>query len=384
MIAALMVFSATACRPDATADSAAPATIAPPAPTAAAQDGPYAVGARTIRFTDPRGKELVVEVWFPAVVEDGASPDPYPPTTLARAAVRDPSADLRGAPYPVIGFSHGFAGIRFQSVYLTEHLASHGFVVIAPDHARNTFLDLDESAVVDVLIERPGDVAEAVDEVFRQATGDGWAAGLVEDGPWIAAGHSFGSYTSLVLGGGQVDYTGVEAFCEQSWNLACSFAATRDADEVQARVDGTRTVDPRVTGVVPMSPCLWYAFGANGEGLAHAAPALMLAGDRDQVLEYREDARPTFDHHAGPAMLATFSRAGHYAFSDICAIAPIFTTECEEEAAGWVSIEAAQAASATLVTAWVREHLDQGIDGDAALLEQAAWSADGLVEIEAK
>jgi len=384
MIAMAASLSAIGCRPEAASDSASEPVETAPAPTAAAEDGPYAVGARTIRFTDPRGKDLVVEVWYPASVAEGAEADPYPPTTLSRAAVRDATTDLRGAPYPVVGFSHGFAGIRFQSVYLTEHLASHGMVVIAPDHARNTFLDLDESAVVEVLIERPGDVAEAVDEVFRQAAGDGWPAGLVEDGPWIAAGHSFGSYTSLVLGGALVDYTGVTAFCDESWNLACSFAATRDAEEVQARVDGTRTADPRVSGVVPMSPGLWYAFGANGEGLAQAAPALMLAGDRDQVLEYREDARPTFEHHGGPATLATFSRAGHYAFSDICAIAPIFTTECQEEEAGWVSIEAAQQASATLVTAWIREHLSLGVDGDAALLEQPAWDADGLVELETK
>jgi predicted dienelactone hydrolase len=32
--------------------------------------------------------------------------------------------------------------VRFQSYFLCEHLASHGFVVVAPDHIGNTTIDL--------------------------------------------------------------------------------------------------------------------------------------------------------------------------------------------------------------------------------------------------
>ena len=42
--------------------------------------GPYPVGVTTMRFVDARGKDLVAEVWYPAVVEDGDEPDPYEPT----------------------------------------------------------------------------------------------------------------------------------------------------------------------------------------------------------------------------------------------------------------------------------------------------------------
>ena len=34
----------------------------------------------------------------------------------------------------VIVFSHGYSGIRFQSVFFTEWMASHGYLVVAPDH----------------------------------------------------------------------------------------------------------------------------------------------------------------------------------------------------------------------------------------------------------
>ena len=46
---------------------------------------------------------------------------------------------MRGVPvapgrYPMVVFSHGYAGFRDQSTFLTARLASWGFVVAAPDH----------------------------------------------------------------------------------------------------------------------------------------------------------------------------------------------------------------------------------------------------------
>ena len=36
--------------------------------------------------------------------------------------------------YPVLIFSHGWTGVRTQNTYQAEELASHGYIVIAPDH----------------------------------------------------------------------------------------------------------------------------------------------------------------------------------------------------------------------------------------------------------
>ena len=54
-------------------------------------------------------------------------------------SVTYPSGGVRGvavAPgrYPLVVFSHGYAGFRDQSTFLTSFLASWGFVVAAPDH----------------------------------------------------------------------------------------------------------------------------------------------------------------------------------------------------------------------------------------------------------
>ena len=53
-----------------------------------------------------------------------------PPFT--QDAYRDVAASAKG-PFPLVLFSHGFAGIRLQSTFLTTHLAQWGFVVASPE-----------------------------------------------------------------------------------------------------------------------------------------------------------------------------------------------------------------------------------------------------------
>src|SRR5439155_25588765 len=93
--------------------------------------GPYAVGVTRRIFTressttgEPRVLNTVV--WYPAVA---GSEGPEPP--LGRVLAEP---DRSGAPYPVLVFSHGFRGGALDSGFLHTHLASHGFVVVAPYH----------------------------------------------------------------------------------------------------------------------------------------------------------------------------------------------------------------------------------------------------------
>src|SRR5689334_21669106 len=96
--------------------------------------GPYTPGVVTRDFVDARGKALRIEVWYPA--DDDGDPDPYEEIPFVGDAVR--RAQPAQGPFPLVSFSHGFGGIRYQSLFLTERLATHGFVVVAPDHPHNT------------------------------------------------------------------------------------------------------------------------------------------------------------------------------------------------------------------------------------------------------
>jgi len=188
--------------------------------------GVHPVGVVTFQSKDEaRARELPLEIWYPAVeAERGRDLDPRSQATyrpllatapLCQAAVRD--AEAAPGPHPVVAFSHGFAGHRCQSTFLCTHLASHGFLVVAPDHVGNTTMDVIAQAlemfqsgagmpgpaemmerIHDIAELRPGDVQHALDQVLSGAIETVPAA----DASRVAvSGHSFGGWTTLMTAG---------------------------------------------------------------------------------------------------------------------------------------------------------------------------------------
>lgn len=111
--------------------------------------GPFPVGVLTQNFHDSkRSRTLPTEIWFPATDEfknkdfDETTKDKYLMGDIpsSQNAVRD--ADIHEGVYPLIVFSHGHGAHRRLTSHLCTHLASHGYIVAAPDHLGNTYLDL--------------------------------------------------------------------------------------------------------------------------------------------------------------------------------------------------------------------------------------------------
>jgi dienelactone hydrolase len=108
-----------------------------------AERGPYDVVADEVEVN---GRP--VTVWIP-VIEGSGPPATYDLRLFLPEAERPKVADaessifiqqaltngeLAPGPHPVVLFSHGFAGYRHQSTFLTTHLASWGMVVASPQH----------------------------------------------------------------------------------------------------------------------------------------------------------------------------------------------------------------------------------------------------------
>lgn len=70
-------------------------------------------------------------IWYPSSGE----PAPYAYSDQLTGSVVLNGAPREGEKFPLVVFSHGFRGCKTQSVYLTEELERHGYVVAAPDHA---------------------------------------------------------------------------------------------------------------------------------------------------------------------------------------------------------------------------------------------------------
>ena len=189
---------------------ASPAASATEQPTAAATvdarladretaPGPYAVGVTTLQLVDtsrsteahgdvPQSNERVLptEVWYPAVA-DPAKPDG-----------RDAAVDASGGPFPLIVFAHGLTSSRLFSPDYTRHLASHGYVVAAPDFPL-TKIGTEGGFVLRDLPNQAGDVSFVIDSMLRFNDEDGNPLRGSIDGEHIGlTGHSLGAFTTLI------------------------------------------------------------------------------------------------------------------------------------------------------------------------------------------
>lgn len=259
--------------------------------------GPHPVGVRSIEVSQAgRGVTIPVEVWYPATAEvAGQDVDPdrrdlyelFPGMgTTAQDAVRDalPAPDT----FPLVVFSHGLAGHRRQSTFLTTHLASHGYVVAAPDHVGNTIGDLMlafatgdmaavESSSIQSALDRPGDVIATID-----AFGAG-VDGLAVDARQVGVcGHSFGGWTTLQV-------VGQEPRAVAAVGLAAGGGRVGGAEDIAADfldLDWDRPV-----------------------------PTLLIAAELDTILPLA-GMRDLFGRVPGVVALVVLERADHYHFCD--------------------------------------------------------------------
>ncbi|MCB1152579.1 dienelactone hydrolase family protein [bacterium] len=288
------------------------------------EHGPYEVGVRTIYLTDEsryyeddeRARVLPLEIWYPTDEDDGqinTAPDmvgdlPDWALTALELAYQDRFDDLwsletsawRDAEisedqpadgFPVILFSHGLTAIRFQNYTLCEHLASHGFVVVAPDHYGNAiftnfpggFKFFDALSFATSYIDRPKDVdfiRERLIDFDDDASSDWY--GKLNMEIFGVTGHSYGGMTSLQIG------------------------AYRDYAQA----------------IAPLTPG-WI--GPLPEDFR--TPTLLLQSDNDSILpgNMNTTIKEKFDESTMDfKVYIQLQNAGHYAPSDACALFPPF------------------------------------------------------------
>ena len=279
--------------------------------------GPHPVGVRTLVLVDPsrhdeytRGdRALLTEIWYPADERArGAAPTSFLEffgehrEAAARfvehfggqidevnrrfkvVAVRD--APLRKGVYPLLIFSHGNGGVRHQNATLMDHLASHGYIVAAPDHTGNAgvaalpggAVPYDREGRSRSAKDRPLDVSFLITRFLEESSRDsGWLGGAIDSRKIGVLGHSFGGFT-----------------------------ATRVAD-----------TDERVRAVLAMT----FAYGQGTP-----VPAMLMLGERDRTVKAAGNAliRTYYTACRGPKYLLSFPRGGHFTFTDMDRIAPDF------------------------------------------------------------
>ena len=239
--------------------------------------GPYTVGYRVteLDYASSEGtRTLRLAVWYPSSDTEGEAPR-YNGLLESEGALLD-AALASGGPFPVHVYSHGHQGYAEASGFFMEHLASHGFVVAAPDHTGNTTFDGADRAT-EIYYLRSEDLGATLD-ALAAAQGDlGFLAGKVDTTSGVtASGHSFGGYTLHNLAGATFDAAVIAACLDGS--DTSSFCSTMD--DAKAATFAAGLADPRFEAFVSMAPGDFRLFGAEGMGTIDR-PILHMTGDLD-------------------------------------------------------------------------------------------------------
>ena len=260
--------------------------------------GPFGVGETTLMLPTDGAP---VEVWYPATKESVAGKpeatydiaDWLPPGLKklipAGYSVSYPSGGVTGVPvapgrYPLVVFSHGYAGFRDQSTFLTARLASWGFVVAAPDHYSR---DLTE-----VLGGPTAATAKTTDVQDLKAT-----IALMKDKSGSEAS-PFSHHVDL----GRIGAVGHSAG--------------------GAAVEALAATDPQVTTFVGLAGATVGAFGATTSGpdsMVPHQPGLLMSGTSDKVVSDTSMISAYARLHS-PKRLILVRNAGHLVFADLCEV----------------------------------------------------------------
>lgn len=324
--------------------------------------GPFAVGSThtTITRADA-GRVLPVELWFPATEAARAEAvagfpveafeleprrtqlagwiQQAPAVCIPRLAhsARDATPTDAGS-FPLIVLSHCTGCFRFSLHTLAERLASHGFVVAAPDHVDNTRFDNTENVTDAFLAVRAADLASVLDALLDAQSSETPASlrGRLDATRVGVMGHSYGAVTAGKL----VEFD----------------ARPRAGFLIAAPVD---------------SPFL-----NHGSTPQVHRPLSWLLALEDNSISYlgNQFIRDNFVQTPRPAWLLEVENAGHWSFSDIAGLGGDYLPGCgtglrdpDGGAFTYLDNDVARAIAARAVTAWAKTVLLDDADAGATL-----------------
>lgn len=254
-------------------------------------------------------RTLTVDIWYPARVKRGAAPvtysaslygePPKPPArfTIRGMAVRDAAPDGRGLPLVIV--SHGYSNSPPVMTWLTENLASKGYVVAAIYHRDpDPYVAAAPKRAVPNYT-RPVDIAFVADRLRHQL------GTLIDPARVALVGYSQGGYGVLAAGGARLDPDGPNM--DQVPGGWMKRLARGAPNEAEGKVPGVKAI----VAIAPAGGAPRSSWGSDGlEGIT--APLLLIQGDADRTVDYRSGALADFNKaRNSDRYLLTFLQAGH-------------------------------------------------------------------------
>lgn len=198
-----------------------------------ASPGAYKIDSSLSVWRDAsRMREVPVKLYFPV-------------TAAAKNAV---------AKFPVIIFSHGLGGSRESGKRWAAHWASHGFVVVAMQHAgsdeglwkstapKDAVTSMKAGMTMNNLGLRVGDVHFVIDEIIRRSEAAEPAFANADPKRLGMSGHSFGAQTTLAVAGQKAGSIGGQSGLDLRITAAIAFSPNARNKKNMARQFGDITL----------------------------------------------------------------------------------------------------------------------------------------------
>ncbi|WP_417810621.1 alpha/beta hydrolase family protein [Thalassospira alkalitolerans] len=271
----------------------------------------YTAGFRDRLFDkDP----FPLAIWYPSHAQEGPVRHMGVTSTAARGG------DFPGdRPYPLVMFSHGSEGHRFNQFWLAEYLARRGYIVAAPQHVGDNYLDPSDARQLTIIERRPQEMTLALDLLLSHED----VAAHIDRDRIYALGHSAGGATVLKMAGWHFDASAWQSYCDINADLdrvICQHVPGDDiVDALHARYGGpvVSARDDRVSAVIAVAPAFGVAATADGFDSV-SVPMLFIEADTDEILPEAANAAHFRNLLRGRAKFVKVKGAGHYSFLPTC------------------------------------------------------------------
>ena len=270
------------------------------------------VGFQQVSVPDAKGNPIAVAIWYPSSGQPEAQALGGVSQTVAV------NGKVSGKRLPLVLISHGNRGGSASHYDTAIALAEAGFVVAAPTHTGDNFMDQSYAGNRVDLIDRPRQMVVVLDWILSSWTD----RGSVDSRRIGIFGFSLGGFTALVLAGGTPELRRMRQLCsERPQAPECLFIQQRHGDQLDVgSEDPAWRHDMRIRAAAVAAPAATYLFGP-GDLKQVLIPVQLWRAEKDA---YAPDAwnsalvRQGLPNGAEEHVVAD---AGHFAFLAPCSVA---------------------------------------------------------------
>ncbi len=271
----------------------------------------HPVGFQIVQASDADGKPFPIGIWYPTQAH------PWH-TTVTSAGLMDVARDapVSGRDLPLIVMSHGNGGGLGSHIDLALTLASAGYVVAAPTHPGDNYIDQSAVGSLSWLGGRTRELRATVDYMLETWQGHD----SINPERVGAYGFSAGGFTVLTAIGAQPDLNSIARHCAETSEFVCDILRLIKSPllntDLPAMAD-TFLPDPRIKAAVVAAPGLGFTMVPNGLVNVHA-PVQLWGADGDVNVPYASNTRLVREALGSRVEFHAVPGASHFSFLAPC------------------------------------------------------------------